>query len=72
MNPELIDARPKSNMTPLLEAAYKGHSNLVTFFLERGCDVNEIGFEGYTPLMMACLGLRSVIKFRAEYILLFD
>ena len=52
--PTLIKATVKS-MTPLMEAAYKGHVDLVAFFLGH-VDPNHAGFEGYTPLMMAALG----------------
>ena len=39
-----------------MESAYKGQDELVTFFLRNKADVNEVGFEGYTALMMSCLG----------------
>lgn len=54
LEPDLINAEVKS-MTPLMEAAYKGHVELVAFFLELSSP-NQAGFEGYTPLMMASLG----------------
>ena len=51
----LLNGELKS-MSPLMEAAYKGHAHMVNYFLEEGCDPNKAGFEGYTALMMACLG----------------
>ena len=54
--PFLLEVKHEDKMTPLMDAAYKGNVELIEFFIKEGVDVNDIGFEGYTALMMACLG----------------
>ena len=53
-------------MTPLQQAAYKGNSELCSFLIEQGADVNTLSHKHkYSPLMFAALsGLNSnLIRF---------
>jgi len=50
--------------TPLHEAAYYGHMNLVTYFLDNGHPIDCADDFGQTPLFRACTGDRTeVIEF---------
>ena len=42
-------------MTPLCEAAYKGHTDVAQLFLDRGADPNLGSKIGWSPLHMAAI-----------------
>eukprot|EP00913_Durusdinium_trenchii_P025004 g23469.t1 len=53
--------------TPLHEAAYYGHLNLVEYFVEKGAPINVIDKFGQTPLFRAVDGGRhDVVKYLVE------
>lgn len=41
-------------MRPLHLAVEAGHSDVVKYLIERGCNVTEPSFDGTTPLHIAC------------------
>ncbi|CBY33540.1 unnamed protein product, partial [Oikopleura dioica] len=44
----------KGEMTPLMEAAYNGHEDIVTLLINHGVDINAKSSTGNTALMYAC------------------
>ena len=45
--------RPKNHWTPLHEAAYEGHLEIVNYLVSKGADVADTETNGLTPLMLA-------------------
>lgn len=63
----LVNARDDSDVTPLHEAALKGHKAIVEVLLARGADVNSKTSDGFTPLLDAALnGHTSVVEVLLE------
>ncbi len=61
---DIIDARDKLGRTPLIEAACKGHLDVVQYLVEKGADVNAKDSVGLTPLTWAiCQGHLDVVKY---------
>ena len=52
-----IDSKKKK--IGLLAAASKGHIECIRILLQAGADVNAIGYENYTALILACLHSRD-------------
>ena len=50
------DRGTKGEMTPLMEAAYNGHTDIVTLLIDHGHDINRKSSTGNTALMYACCG----------------
>ena len=46
----------KGEMTPLMEAAYNGHTDIVTLLIDYGHEINRKSSTGNTALMYACCG----------------
>jgi ankyrin repeat protein len=54
-HPEHVNARGRSEVTPMHAAASAGHTNILWLLTEHGADVNGWGKYGYTPLHRASL-----------------
>ena len=52
-DPNALYQPDKSGWTPLHEATYEGHIDVVTFLLEHGANINAPTHEGTTPLLQA-------------------
>lgn len=66
-DPNLIFARGKLGMTPLITAATYGHKHVVKYLLAEGADAEARTTNGVTPLMMASFGGRiDIIKLLLE------
>jgi len=65
-NPQYLHVRTNDEWryTPLLWATQKGHTQLVQFFLERGCKFNEKSEREYwIPILLACrYGFLDIVK----------
>ena len=49
--------------TPLIQAAWRGHTDIATLLIEGGADVNAKGSDGHTPLIWATVnGHTDIIK----------
>ena len=46
----------KGEMTPLMEAAYNGNTDIVTLLIDHGREINRKSSTGNTALMYACCG----------------
>lgn len=51
-----IDIQDQSGRTPLMLAAYNGHSDMIRYLLEKGADLSESDNQGRTPLIFASSG----------------
>jgi len=49
-----VNARTKTNSTPLRAACFDGHSSIVSYLLKRGADPEIANRYGHTCLMIAC------------------
>ncbi len=59
------DVNTKDNFgyTPLIQAAWRGHTDIATLLIEGGADVNAKGSDGHTPLLWATVnGHTDIIK----------
>ena len=54
-NPELVNTKDSQGNTPLLLAAYRGHSEVVGFLIAKGADLNSLNTYKYTPLHYSIL-----------------
>ena len=58
-----VNARDTDGWTPLHEAAWAGHAEVVRVLLDKGADVNARGPAGWTPLHeAACQGHAEVVS----------
>ena len=55
-HPELVSTKITNGHTPLHDAAYRGHENVVELLLAKGADVNAKGNSDRTPLHNAASG----------------
>jgi ankyrin repeat protein len=53
--PELVNTKDSQGNTPLLLAAYRGHSEIVGFLIAKGADLNSLNTYKYTPLHYSIL-----------------
>ncbi|XP_046582740.1 ankyrin repeat and KH domain-containing protein 1-like isoform X2 [Haliotis rubra] len=51
-----INTRGFYSLTPVMEAAYRGHSDVVEFLVGRGADVSLVNSDGNNVLHLACGG----------------
>ncbi|XP_048247501.1 inversin-A-like [Haliotis rufescens] len=59
-----INSRGVSNMTPVMWAAYRGHSEVVEFLMCEGADVSLVDVNGNNILHWACEGGDAqIVKF---------
>lgn len=61
------DVKDEFYMTALMWAARNGYEETVTLLVEKGADLNERDFEGWTPLMFAVTsGQRETVELLLE------
>ena len=49
----IVDKKDMNSNTPLIFAAYKGHTDIATMLCGRGADVNAVNKDSDTPLIYA-------------------
>ena len=49
-----VNAADAGGRTPIIEAAWAGHTDVVKFLVDKGANVNTVDNAGYTALMRAC------------------
>ena len=49
-----VNARTKTNSTPLRAACFDGHEHIVSYLLKKGADPEIANRYGHTCLMIAC------------------
>lgn len=52
-SPDLLDASNERGSTPLHNASFGGHLEVVKFLLEKGADIEAVNGRGFTPLHFA-------------------
>jgi len=52
-SPNLINVKDKHGNTPIVYAAWRGHTNIVTFLLSKGAKIDEANSQMWTPLHRA-------------------
>ena len=61
-----IDEPASCGAVPLDAALWGGHEALARFLVERGADVNAVGYDGYTVLMAACRSSAAIAELLIE------
>ncbi|MBN1129084.1 MAG: ankyrin repeat domain-containing protein [Chitinispirillaceae bacterium] len=49
-----VNTADPGGRTPIIEAAWGGHADIVKYLLEKGADIDAVDNTGYTALMRAC------------------
>ncbi len=58
-----VNTQDNCGYTPLIQAAWRGHTDIATLLIEGGADVNAKGSDGHTPLLWATVnGHTDIIK----------